>query len=323
MDDSLIINFYPKLSTRMSTSRTIRLIAPSGYCQNQSAAERALERLSGDHRVENTSVIQRRSQRFAGTDAERLKDINELVTLTELPDIILAVRGGYGMSRLLPDIDYPGLYARLSQQPALLCGHSDFTALQLALLTKTGLVTFSSPMLAGNFGAETLSAFTDTHFWSLLSQPEYSLNWEDNHDLSGHWQGQLWGGNLAMICSLVGTPWLPKISQGILVIEDINESPFRVERMLLQLHHAGILAQQKAIITGSFTHGEPTAYDDGYQLDTVWEYLQQKTGVPFINNLDFGHNADTVTLPIGAQATLIAQQKQRQLQLTDYPYLQP
>jgi len=306
----------------MSISHTIRLIAPSGYCQNQQAAERAVERLSRNHRIENTSVIRRRAQRFAGSDAERLNDINELATLAELPDIVLAVRGGYGVSRLLSDIDYRGLRARLSQQSTLLCGHSDFTALQLALLEKADLVTFSGPMLAGNFGAETLSDFTNKHFWGLLSQPEYSISWQDSRELTGRWQGQLWGGNLAMICSLIGSPWLPKISQGILVIEDINESPFRVERMLLQLYHAGILDQQQAVITGSFTHGEPNAYDAGYQLDTVWEYLQQKTGIPFINHLDFGHNADTVTLPIGAQATLIAQQTQRQLQLSDYPYLQ-
>ena len=306
----------------MSISHTIRLIAPSGYCQNQQAAERAVERLSRYHRLENTAVIHRRAQRFAGSDAERLNDINELATLAELPDIVLAVRGGYGVSRLLSDIDYSGLRARLSQQSTLLCGHSDFTALQLALLEKADLVTFSGPMLAGNFGAETLSDFTNKHFWGLLSQPEYSISWQDSRELTGRWQGQLWGGNLAMICSLIGSPWLPKISQGILVIEDINESPFRVERMLLQLYHAGILDQQQAVITGSFTHGEPNAYDAGYQLDTVWEYLQQKTGIPFINHLDFGHNADTVTLPIGAQATLIAQQTQRQLQLSDYPYLQ-
>ncbi|MBT0723271.1 muramoyltetrapeptide carboxypeptidase [Rosenbergiella sp. S61] len=307
----------------MSTSRTIRLIAPSGYCQNQLTAERALERLSRDHQLENTAIITRRAQRFAGTDAERLNDINELVTLADLPDIILAVRGGYGVSRLLADVDYAGLKARLTDEPALLCGHSDFTALQLALLAKSDLVTFSGPMLAGNFGAETLSSFTDSHFWGVLSQSDYSLSWQDSHDLSGTWQGKLWGGNLAMICSLIGTPWLPKIVDGILVIEDINESPFRVERMLLQLYNSGILAQQKAVITGSFTRGEPTSYDAGYQLDTVWDYLQQKSGIPFINHLDYGHNADTVTLPIGAQATLIAQEKQRQLHLTGYPFLQP
>ena len=305
----------------MPKSRSIRLIAPSGYCQNQVAAKRGIERLSIEHTIDNTAVIGRREQRFAGTDHERLNDINELAQLSALPDIILAARGGYGASRLLEAIDYPGLKRRFTHQPAALCGHSDFTAIQLALLAQADLVTFSAPMLAGNFGAEPLSSFTQTHFWGLLTQPSYTLSWQDSQPLTGSWQGQLWGGNLAMICSLVGTPWLPKVTGGILVIEDINESPFRVERMLLQLHHAGILGQQKAVITGSFTHGEPNDYDAGYQLTSVWDYLREKTGIPFINQLDFGHDADTVTLPIGAQANLIAQEKQRHLQLSGYPYL--
>jgi len=307
----------------MPTSRTIRLIAPSGYCQNQAAAQRAIERLTVNHKLDNAPIISRRVQRFAGTDEARLNDLNELVKLPTLPDIILAVRGGYGASRLLENIDYSGLRARFTDHATALCGHSDFTAIQLALLAHSDMVTFSGPMLAGNFGAETLSSFTEGHFWGVLTQPEYSITWQDSEDRDGNWQGQLWGGNLAMICSLVGTPWLPKIRDGILVIEDINESPFRVERMLLQLHHAGILAQQKAVITGSFTHATANDYDAGYQLSTVWEYLEQKTGIPFIHHLDFGHEAETVTLPIGAQATLIAHQKQRQLTLSGYPYLQP
>ncbi|WP_241576028.1 muramoyltetrapeptide carboxypeptidase [Rosenbergiella collisarenosi] len=305
----------------MPRPRSIRLIAPSGYCQNQIAAKRGIERLSIEHTIDNTTVIGRREQRFAGTDHERLNDINELAQLSSLPDIILAARGGYGASRLLEAIDYAGLQRRFANQPTAICGHSDFTAIQLALLAQADLVTFSAPMLAGNFGADPLSSFTQTHFWGILTQPSYTLTWQDTQPLTGSWQGQLWGGNLAMICSLVGTPWLPKVTGGILAIEDINESPFRVERMLLQLYHAGILSQQKAVITGSFTHGEPNDYDAGYQLTSVWDYLQKKTGVPFINQLDFGHDADTVTLPIGAQANLIAQEKQRHLQLSGYPYL--
>ncbi|WP_241622619.1 muramoyltetrapeptide carboxypeptidase [Rosenbergiella australiborealis] len=305
----------------MLKSLSIRLVAPSGYCQHQDAATRAIMRLSQQHRLENTEIIRRREQRFAGSDTERLNDINQLVELVSLPDIILAVRGGYGVSRLLDQINYAGLQSTFNGQPTIFCGHSDFTALQLALLSQSELITFSGPMLAGNFGAETLSSFTENHFWQLLKQQHYTINWQDTQVMNGCWQGQLWGGNLAMICSLIGTPWLPKVTDGILVIEDINESAFRVERMLLQLYHAGILGQQKAVITGSFSHSSPNAYDQGYQLATVWEYMQHKTGVPFINHLDYGHEPDTVTLPIGAQATLIAQEKQRQLQLSGYPSL--
>lgn len=305
----------------MTKSYAIHLIAPSGYCQNQPAAELAVERLSQNHRVMNTEVIPRRAQRFAGSDPQRLADINQLAKLDTLPDLILAVRGGYGASRLLADIDYLGLQQRLAGQKVAICGHSDFTALQLSLLAKSGLVTFSGPMLASNFGAASLSAFTLEHFWGVLTQESYQINWQDSQELTGVWQGQLWGGNLAMICSLVGTPWMPKIEQGILVIEDINEQPFRIERMLLQLYYAGVLSQQQAIVTGSFTDSATSDYDAGYSLDSVWDYLRQKTGVPIINHLDFGHEQKTVTLPIGATAKLSAQQKQRQLTVSGYPVI--
>jgi muramoyltetrapeptide carboxypeptidase len=110
-------------------------------------------------------------------------------------------------------------------------------------------------MLAGNFGAPELDAFTMEHFWRAL-HPAYSVEWQGN---GPHWEceGQLWGGNLAMLVSLIGTPWMPDIEDGILVLEDINEHPFRVERMLLQLYHAGILARQSAIVLGSFSGAAP------------------------------------------------------------------
>ena len=152
---------------------------------------------------------------------------------------MLAVRGGYGASRLLESIDWAGLAARQQQDPLLICGHSDFTAIQLGLLALHNVITFSGPMLAGNFGAPELDAFTQDHFWRALQNPTFTIEWQGN---GPHWEceGQLWGGNLAMLVSLIGTPWLPQITDGILVLEDINEHPFRVERMLLQLYHAGI-----------------------------------------------------------------------------------
>ncbi len=305
----------------MPTPYTFHLIAPSGYCINQSAAEQAIDFLQQHHNVTHHEVITRRDQRFAGDDYQRLADLNNLVDLPTLPDIILAVRGGYGASRLLPNIDYAGLQQRLHGTDTIVCGHSDFTAIQLALLTQCELVTFSGPMLSGNFGVEPPSDFTLQHFWGAITEPNYQLSWQDNTMMEGEWQGQLWGGNLAMICSLIGTPWMPKIKDGILVIEDINEHPFRIERMLLQLHYAGILQQQRAIITGSFSQGATSDYDAGYSLDTVWRYIETLTGVPIISQLAFGHEFDTVTLPIGAMAQLTAQQKQRQLKLSGYPIL--
>lgn len=240
------------------------LIAPSGYCINQDAAQRGVQRLlESGHQVENQTIIPRRQQRFAGTEAQRLNDINSLVSLTGENRIVLAVRGGYGASRLLESIDWQGLAQRQQQDPLLICGHSDFTVIQLGLLALYDIITFSGPMLAGNFGAPELDAFTVEHFWRALRNSTYSVEWQGN---GPHWEceGQLWGGNLAMLVSLIGTPWMPQIEDGILVLEDINEHPFRVERMLLQLYHAGILERQSAIVLGSFSGSAPNDYDAGY-----------------------------------------------------------
>jgi muramoyltetrapeptide carboxypeptidase LdcA involved in peptidoglycan recycling len=121
------------------------LIAPSGYCINQQAAALGVQRLAlQGHQVDNREVITRRDQRFAGDDRERLNDLNALVALEGADIIVLPVRGGYGASRLLEMIDWPGLVRRQQSQPLLICGHSDFTAVQMGLLARGGVITFSA-----------------------------------------------------------------------------------------------------------------------------------------------------------------------------------
>ncbi|HHS9576276.1 TPA: muramoyltetrapeptide carboxypeptidase [Raoultella planticola] len=297
------------------------LVAPSGYCLNQEAAYRGVQRLQeAGHQVLHQEVIPRRQQRFAGTEHERLNDINQLATLEGANRIVMAVRGGYGASRLLPHIDWQALAARQRQNPLIICGHSDFTAIQMGLLAKGSIITFSGPMLAGNFGAETMDPFTEHHFWQALRNPEFTLEWQgEGPDCQA--QGTLWGGNLAMITSLIGTPWLPQIANGILVLEDINEHPFRVERMLLQLLNSGILANQRAIVLGSFTGARPNDYDAGYDLPQVRDYLRAQLDVPLISGLDFGHEQRTVTLPLGANALLVNNAATTTLTLSGHPVL--
>lgn len=299
----------------------IHLIAPSGYCINQVAAARGVERLeAAGHQVENREAILRREQRFAGTEQARLADINALATLEGENRIVMAVRGGYGASRLLEDIDWSALVARQQQDPLLICGHSDFTAIQMGLLAAGNVITFSGPMLAGNFGAETLDAFTEYHFWQALRNPVFTLEWSsDGPDCQA--SGTLWGGNLAMLVSLIGTPWLPTIENGILVVEDINEHPFRVERMLLQLHYAGVLNRQQAIVLGSFSGVAANDYDAGYDLQSMCRYLRSRLRVPVISGLDFGHEPRTVTLPLGAQATLVHHGATSTLTVSGHPVL--
>ncbi|MML37790.1 muramoyltetrapeptide carboxypeptidase [Salmonella enterica] len=298
------------------------LIAPSGYCINQQAALRGVQRLTdAGHQVENDEVIRRRFQRFAGTDAERLADVNSLASLTSPDTIVMPVRGGYGASRLLDRIDWQALASRQQRDPLLICGHSDFTAIQAGLLAQANAITFSGPMLAANFGAETLNTFTEQHFWLALRKAQFTVEWQGDGPQCDA-QGTLWGGNLAMLISLIGTPWMPTIDKGILVLEDVNEHPFRVERMLLQLEYAGILNRQSAIVLGSFSGAAPNEYDAGYSLESVYAFLRSRLSVPLITGLDFGHEQRTVTLPIGANATLKNTRQGTQLTLSGHPTLQ-
>lgn len=298
------------------------LIAPSGYCINQQAALRGVQRLTdAGHQVKNVEVIRRRYQRFAGTDAERLADVNSLPSLTTPETIVMPVRGGYGASRLLDRIDWQSIASRQQHNPLLICGHSDFTVIQAGLLAKANVITFSGPMLAANFGAETLNVFTEQHFWLALRNAQFTVKWQGAGPQCDA-EGTLWGGNLAMLISLIGTAWMPTIDKGILVLEDINEHPFRVERMLLQLEYAGILNRQSAIILGSFSSTTPNEHDTGYSLENVYAFLRSRLSVPLITYLDFGHGQRTVTLPIGAKATLRNTHQGTQLTLSGHPTLQ-
>ncbi|MCC8405896.1 muramoyltetrapeptide carboxypeptidase [Paraburkholderia sp. MMS20-SJTN17] len=307
----------------MTAPRTIELIAPSGYPHDPEVLRRALHRLRAQgHRVDGEEAATRRYQRFAGTDGERAADLNRLADPSrDLPDIVLAVRGGYGAVRILHGLDYDGLQRRLADQPIALVGHSDFTAIQLALLARAGVKTFSGPMLMSDFGAEELSEFTMQHFWSALTQPTITVTSDTPQAHNVDVSGTLWGGNLAVVASLVGTPYMPPVKGGILFVEDVNEQPFRIERMIYQLHLAGILAQQQALVLGDFSGGKPYAYDNGYDLHAMIEQVRSLIGIPVVTGLQFGHVHDMLTLPVGAHARLVANAHGFRLTASGYPSL--
>lgn len=297
------------------------LIAPSGCCTNPQAANRGVQRLqAAGHQVMHQQVITRRQQRFAGSDAQRLNDINQLPRLKGEDYIVMPVRGGYGASRLLPHIDWQALLARQQHDPLLICGHSDFTAIQMGLLATGGIITFSGPMLTTHFAAEVLDEFTEHHFWLALRNREFTLSWQGEGPECSV-EGKLWGGNLAMLTSLIATPWLPQIDNGILVLEDVNEAPFRIERMLLQLLYSGILSRQRAIVLGSFSNANPGGQDAGYDLSVVCDYLRHQLALPVISGLDFGHQPQTVTLPLGATGVLINHAGNISLTISGHPVL--
>jgi len=307
----------------MIAHRTFELIAPSGYPHDTEAIHRALHRLRAQgHRVEGLSATERRYQRFAGTDGERAAELNRLADPSrKLPDIVLAVRGGYGAVRILHGLDYEGLQRRLTDQPVALVGHSDFTAIQLALLARAGLKTFGGPMLMADFGAEDLSESMQQHFWAALTRPSLTLTSNVPQTHAVDVSGMLWGGNLAVLASLVGTPYMPPVEGGILFVEDVNEQPFRLERMLYQLHLAGILERQQALVLGDFSGGKPFEYDNGYDLNAMVDHVRSVVGIPVIVGLPFGHIPNLVTLPVGADAHLVADAHGFRLTASGYPHL--
>ncbi|WP_433695202.1 muramoyltetrapeptide carboxypeptidase [Paraburkholderia phenoliruptrix] len=307
----------------MTVHRTFDLIAPSGYPHDPAVLTRALERLRAQgHHVQGVEATQRRYQRFAGTDGERAADLNRLADAAHaLPDIVLAVRGGYGAVRILAELDYAGLQRRLADQPVALVGHSDFTAIQLALFARAGLKTFSGPMLMSDFGAEHVSEFAMQHFWAALTEPSVTIARNVPQARAVDVCGTLWGGNLAVLTSLIGTPYMPAVQGGVLFVEDVNEQPFRIERMLYQLHLSGILDQQQALVLGDFSGGKSFDYDNGYDLNAVIDQMRSVIGIPIVTGLQFGHVPDMLTLPVGADAHLVADKDGFRLTLSNYPCL--
>ena len=135
--------------------------------------------------------------------------------------------------------------------------------------------------------------------------------------------GPLWGGNLAVLCSLIGTPYFPAIEGGILFVEDVGEPPFRIERLLYQLHLSGVLGRQQALVLGDFSQCRASGYDNGYGLEDSFEQIRQACGIPVITGMPVGHEPAKLTLPFGASARLRVAGGVAALEFSGYPHLRP
>ena len=197
-------------------------------------------------------------------------------------------------------------------------GHSDFTAFNLALLAQTGAVSYTGPSAVTDFGKKTLDDLTADLFAETMREELEVLSFESPDSDPVDARGVLWGGNLAILASLAGTPFFPQIDQGILFLEDVGEHPYRVERMLAQLLHAGVLQRQRAIVLGRFTEYRLAAHDNGYDLNEVIAWLRAACKVPVITGLPYGHVKVKATLPIGAQVGLATEEGMAYLLLQEH-----
>jgi len=245
----------------------IYIYSPSGAVRDKAALRRAVKHLSQQgHDVELDPDALSSNQRFAGDDDTRVLAIARAAASGA--DVIMLTRGGYGITRLIKKLPYKAIATSIKQGSRWV-GHSDFTALQMGLLAKTGAQTWAGPHACADFGANEVDDIMQDCFDDMVQGRGEGAGWRlpasDLMHLPKRMMlaedAMLWGGNLSVLCSLIGTPFLPAIDNGVLFLEDVAEHPYRIERMLTQLLHAGVLANQQAIVLGQFTDFKLTPHD--------------------------------------------------------------
>lgn len=243
-----------------------------------------------------------RSGYLAGSDEHRLADLNR-AAVDETIDAVWCIRGGYGAMRLLDGLDYDAWRKR----PRALIGYSDITALHAAIGARAELITFHGPAARASLTPFCASSLKQ----AVCGGGSYVLTANDGETLrTGRARGRLAGGNLALVTSLAGTPYAPSLDGAILVLEDVNESVYRIDRMLTQLRLTGALARVAGIAFGRFTE-IPTSdvADESRPLGELLREVADACGVPCIANIPLGHINDQWTLPLGAVAELDADAK--------------
>lgn len=287
-------------------SNRLTLFTPAGVVLKAAPLKLAAKRLAAlGFEVGIDEAALAKHQRFGGDDDTRLAAIHRVAR--QAPAVALATRGGYGLTRLLDRIDWK-LLGHSVEHGTRWVGYSDMTALQLGLLAHTGQRSWAGPLACSDFGGETLDDVTVDCFAEAMSGELEAVGFRTEAGFDGlEAKGTLWGGNLCVLNTLLGTPHWPKVKGGILFLEDVNEHPYRIERNLLQLHQAGVLDAQKAIVLGAFTDFRKSPLDRGYGLKAAIAYLRSATKTPILTGLPYGHVPTKVTLPVGAKVTLLVQ----------------
>jgi muramoyltetrapeptide carboxypeptidase len=293
---------------RLKHGDVIGIISPASSPDDFSKINSGVEYLEKiGYRVEIGKNVGTSEGYLAGSDSQRLSDLHDMFKNKNV-NAIFSIRGGYGSGRLLDKIDYN----LIRNNPKIFVGYSDITALQMAFFAKTGLVTFGGPMVAVDFHDE-ISPFTEEVFWHTITSNKkigriqnprkekfYLLN-------KGRGQGRLLGGNLSILTSLLGTEYLPKLKDSILILEDVNEAPYRIDRMLNQLRLAKILKNVKGIILGHFVDCfETDPAKQTFSLNEVIIEYFQNSKLPVLYNVKHGHIKENITIPYGLKCSLNA-----------------
>ncbi len=324
---------------RLNPGATLGIIAPASAPPDPKNVDRAvavLEKLG--YQTKLAPNVHKRWGYLAGSDRERAGDLMRMFTDKKV-NAILCVRGGYGTARLLPLLDYQAIRANAK----IFVGYSDITSLHCAFLTKAGLISFHGPMLNSDFALPELPDFTVQSFLcTLASNPlesggaRHSVRAAAGKKMTGGQgtarptfdlatnypgktvkvlrrgiaRGQLIGGNLALLCTVIGTPWQPSFKNAILFLEDVGEAPYRWDRMFTYLSNCGLLQQVAGIAIGiNADCDDPHARTAKEYRQTLDEVLRERLlplQIPVVTGLPFGHVPMNATLPVGIRAELDA-----------------
>jgi muramoyltetrapeptide carboxypeptidase len=300
---------------RLEYGDAVGIVAPASAPSDPTSIDRSMSMLAKlGFKPKLGRNVRKRAGFLAGSDRERAGDLMAMF-LDPRVNAILCLRGGYGSGRLLSLLDYPKIRAH----PKIFVGYSDITALHCAFLKKANLISFHGPMLSSDLVKPELPEFTSQSFLRTLMQPSAPGSLCQGRKKgtvsvlhSGVAQGRLLGGNISILCATLGTPYQPAFKNRILFFEDLDEMPYRFDRMLTQLLNAGLLQQVAGIAIGINKNcADPKARKTKEYRQTLVEVFADRLlplKVPVVSGFPFGHVPDNATLAVGAFATLDANQ---------------
>ena len=293
---------------KLNKNDVIGIISPASSPEESTRVERGVKYLESlGYRVKVGANVGKNHGYLAGSDNERVDDLHSMFKDKNIK-AIFTLRGGYGAFRLLDKIDY----RIIRNNPKIFVGYSEITSLQMAFLEKANLITFAGPMVSVDFYDE-VSPYTNEYFWATITSNKKlgKLKYPENQKLpylqKGIASGRLIGGNLAVFAALLGTEYFPNLTGKILMIEDVGELPYRVDRMFNQLRLSGTLKKVKGIILGRFV--DCHEHDPNKKTLTLGEVISDYVGalkIPSIYTFPHGHIKDFVTIPFGLKVNMNA-----------------
>jgi muramoyltetrapeptide carboxypeptidase len=293
---------------RLRKGDVIGIVAPSSPQRDDERLRSGIRYFESlGYRVMCGESLWKRHGYLAGTDDERAADLNAMIRDPRVR-MIIAGRGGYGMTRIIDRVDYRAL----RRSPKIVVGFSDLTALNCAILVKSRLMSFSGAMPGVDFwNAGKIDPFTEEIFWRAVTSARAlgTIRQPEEDPIAplarGSAEGWLLAGNLTLLASIQGTPWMPRPDGALLLTEEIGEETYRVDRLMAQLYNAGVMHRIAGLALGAFTDAKPTRVSvDPLPMEEVFAEYVRRAAVPAVGGLLYGHITTKLTLPVGARARI-------------------